>query len=1004
MNFLSKKHAFDGHAYTLCLLIIGITCYSCSDDPEFQTNELPSDETMTIIASMAQTKLEYAPGDAKTLWWSTGDAFRIFNDNDAGVVFTLTSGAGTASGTFTGPSSSGMDRAIFPASATNVGGKVGYKNLMLPFYGQTQVGNDSNANLGNFNYLTAPVSDGGASPINFQLLAAQLKMELDLPESVVGNITKVELLLPPDRNLFVAELCPYDPSKNIMTHRQALALSGVTLPTNRKLTATMMIAPTNLSNEDLTIAVSTDDSTVDYYFVEVDGLTMNFEAGHQYIARFGLDAVGEYYPTSTYTLSPNGTELTQWNVFTPNDQTIDMSKDIHLRRVSSIGEFAFSHSAGESSYYSTSYQWIQMPDALTDIGDNCFIFASNQSQKIAIGLGENALNVTGSAMYSSFVSWNVSKDNSNLDNLEEHLVNKSKTTLKAISLPTVAGSTLQLPDEIVRYGIYSISTGTNIQRFEISQTVHTIDDGAFYGCSGMGEIVVPQSNPSAIAVYSDSFSSDLYSNTKLIVPQGSKAAYEAHSVWGLFSSSNIEEEAVFGIEIPEAVRAPHMITKKDNIYTVDSDSYNLQTNLTEAISWTASSNAAWLTLSASSGTSSTGPTLQVAANNTGDWRYGQVSVIAGGETQVLDIKQQPAVHEMPVVIHVLKDGSSQTEDITEAMILSLVDSINSRYAAMPQYSTSGTYVGDYDMDIRLVLASQDPEGNPTTGVLMHSVTTAKRESHDFLDFESPMTAQDNLDHDLVWPQNRYINIFIFEFVDSEGNPTGVVGTSNLCLLRPDINAQYLGYFYTLPYGSDYNNVNSMFSVTLSTRQMYTGTVGPNITHDFVDTAVHELGHYLGLFHTFNDGPAPGGDDAVTDTPNYDRALYETYLSDVNTAISNYNDGDRSVWATYNEAVYGTSLRGYRIPLGSTSSYSLTTLAPDAFASTNMMDYYFYVTEMVTFTPLQTQRMRYGIAHSPMLPHDDTYTRAAVDLPFDPHPEIETPIIDLHKSTEISLER
>lgn len=1004
MNFLSKKHPFTIHAYTLCSLIIASVCYSCTDDPEFQTTEVPSDETVTIVASMAQTKLEYAPGDAKTLWWSTGDEFRLFNDNEAGVVFTLTDGAGTALGTFTGPTSTGMDRAIFPASATNIGGQVGYKNLTLPFYGQTQVGNDSNAHIGDFNYLMAPNTDGASSPINFQLLPAQMKMELELPESVVGNITKVEFLLPPDRNLFVAELCPYDPSKNIMTHRQSLSLSSVTLPSDRKLIATMMIAPTLLDNEDLTIAVTTDDSTLDYYYVEENGITINIEAGHQYIARYSLQAVGEYYPTSSYTLSPDGTELTQWNVFTPNDQKIDMTKDIHLRRVTSIGDLAFAHSAGDSSYYSTSFQWIQFPDALTSVGENCLTFASHQSEKIAIGLGENLTDIDGSVTYASIISWNVSQDNSHLNILDEHLVNKAKNKLIAISLPASDGATMQLPDEIVRYGIYSISSGTNIYRFEISQTVHTIEDGAFWGCSGMGEIVVPQTNPFAITVYSESFSEDLYQNTKLIVPTGSKSAYESHSVWGLFDSNNIEEVGTFGVEIPEHVRTPHMITKKDHIYTADSKSYALETKLTEAASWTASSNAPWLGLSASSGTTAAGPTVQIAANNTGTWRYGQVSVVASGGTQVLEIKQQPAVHDLPIVVHVLKDGESQTENITEAMILSLVDSINNRFASMGIYNSNGTYLSNYDMNMRVVLASQDPEGNPTTGVLMHSVTTAKRESDEFLDFEYPMTAQDELDHELVWPQNRYINLFIFEFVDSEGNPTGVVGTSNLCLMRPDINSQYLGYFYTIPYGSNYNNINSMFSVTLSTRQMFTDSNGPSITHDFVDTAVHELGHYLGLFHVFNDAPAPNGDDAVTDTPNYDRNLYETYLSNLNTAIANYNDGDRTVWATYEDAAYGVSLRQYRIPFGSSSTYSLTTLPVDAFASTNLMDYYFFATEMTSLTTLQTQRIRYAIAHSPVLPHDEADTRALVDLPFDPHPEIETPIIHVHKPLEISVER
>ncbi len=987
--------------YSIVLSALGLIAttnilLSCTDDDVITQK---SDHSLiTIQASLATTRMAYEGENSKELTWSDGDAFRFFNDESAGTTFTLTNGAGSSNATFTGTSTTGMNRAFYPASNTNIGYAIGYANLTLPFYGQKQNGNAQTNNLTQYTYMMAETTSSTPSHLTFAHLAAQIKFELTLPQGYQGNIKKLELLLPPGENHFIADLCPSDQTKNVMTHRQSLSLSNVTIGSDRVLRAYMMMAPTTLTSQNLTIAITTSGEEVNYYYAEANNISLQIEAGHQYLVKYALQAVGEKYPASNYQLSSNGDTLTHWNTYTSTAQAIDMTKDIHLRKVISLSEDAFANRIGDNNYNRGYFSWIQLPDHLRDINFDGFVYIKDTTGKTQIGVGPEADDISGYSSQLCHLSWNVSKDNNYYTDKESHLLSKNGDLLVNISLPTTSNSTVEIPEGVISLDRYSINTATNISRLVLPSTISNIDSYAFGWTKTLNELVVPQTNPNSIEVTSNSFYSAMYNSTKLVVPTGSSSAYATHSVWKLFSSVSEDDIASdFTIDIPSASRSPYLITKQlGYLYTVDKDSYTLPLELSKNIQWTAKSNADWVSLSASAGSSKNGTTLQIAANTSDSWRYATVTVTAGGSTQMIRIQQQPVNHILPVVLHILKDGSTNTEGFTTAMGKAFIDSLNNRYEHTKNYNSQGMVINTFDTHIRLQLATNDPDGNPTSGVIMEQVDNANVDPHDFLNFDYPNSEQDKKDHSLLWPQNKYINIFLFEFVDNDGDEnTYIAGVSNLAYMRPDVDREYLGNFYTLDYGYDFNNLNSMQSVTLNSVLMYDADGnGPTVNTDLVNTAIHEIGHYLSLHHTFDDGPGTNGDDGVSDTPNYDRDTYVTFASqfwdyyDEYTALQGTGSTASAFFPDRDALVTGYYQIFWRLPKNSASEYAYDSHASDAFKGSNIMDYYYFWDDIQGFTAGQVERMRYAIAHSPTIPHEGYSTRSVKKVKFEPNPDIE----------------
>lgn len=182
---------------------------------------------------------------------------------------------------------------------------------------------------------------------------------------------------------------------------------------------------------------------------------------------------------------------------------------------------------------------------------------------------------------------------------------------------------------------------------------------------------------------------------------------------------------------------------------------------------------------------------------------------------------------LPVVFHVMHDNGP--ENVSDAKILTALSNLNDAFANTRFYN-QGTGV---DTEISFCLAVQNPEQEHTDGINRTQTTLT-----DFVVEDS--------DSDLKklsgWPPRSYINIWIVREVRSKDD---------------ERNLNLAGYAY-LP--SSHGTPND--GIVIEAR----------LLEDAANTSilVHEMGHYLGLYHTYRRG-CPNNDcevdgDAVCDTP------------------------------------------------------------------------------------------------------------------------------------------
>ncbi len=196
---------------------------------------------------------------------------------------------------------------------------------------------------------------------------------------------------------------------------------------------------------------------------------------------------------------------------------------------------------------------------------------------------------------------------------------------------------------------------------------------------------------------------------------------------------------------------------------------------------------------------------------------------------------------IPVVFHV--NDPNNPQKVTMAQVQSAIDILNEDFTAtnwdIGNIRTEFSSI-IANMDINFCLATKDPNGNATTGITYHYNNYNGREPDGY------GTSVKSVEY---WPGDEYLNIWIVNYVEDDNDlyrsgwaflPDSWVASNNLDGIV--YNHRYLGY-----------TGSSDVSGTSSWQQ------------EMARVLTHEVGHYLNLYHTFeNYCSSPG--DYVNDTP------------------------------------------------------------------------------------------------------------------------------------------
>ncbi|MFT3823838.1 MAG: M43 family zinc metalloprotease [Chitinophagaceae bacterium] len=205
---------------------------------------------------------------------------------------------------------------------------------------------------------------------------------------------------------------------------------------------------------------------------------------------------------------------------------------------------------------------------------------------------------------------------------------------------------------------------------------------------------------------------------------------------------------------------------------------------------------------------------------------------------------------LPVVVHIIHNNGP--ENISDATVLKGIQYLNDAFAAIGDYHIAQST----NTQMSFCMAQRDPWNNATNGIT--------RTVSSYTNMSGPETGTDDrhVKDLIVWDPAKYINIWVVNSI-----PGNVVG-----------------YAY-LPsaHGESFDGI-----------VMEAAYLGSSVANNVV--LIHEMGHYLGLYHTFENGCTNNDcytdGDQVCDTPPDQSTAYVSCNATMNScttdALSGFN--------------------------------------------------------------------------------------------------------------------
>lgn len=197
---------------------------------------------------------------------------------------------------------------------------------------------------------------------------------------------------------------------------------------------------------------------------------------------------------------------------------------------------------------------------------------------------------------------------------------------------------------------------------------------------------------------------------------------------------------------------------------------------------------------------------------------------------------------IPVVVHVIHNqinGQIAGSNIPDEQIYSQIKVLNEDYRKKVGTLGFNTNPVGADTEIEFFLASIDPSGNPTSGIKR---VYSPRASFNIVN-DNDRLAMSNLSY---WDSNKYLNMWVAPL------SSGYIGYGEF---------PYSESVEGLDIDSDERTDGVFIDYTTFGRKSGTNQSG---IYSFGRTVTHEVGHWMGLYHTWGDERC--GTDYVSDTP------------------------------------------------------------------------------------------------------------------------------------------